>query len=153
MAELVVKYRLDANGFRVRDLIAERDFLAERLNIPEQLLQVLSWGEGSIVVTYWILRDLLPLAELALCREDVQAELTRHGVEEIYLGSHPSGHFGPVCFPGGCPLLVQNISWLMFPLYCRWTNLCRLYIVRATECVLFSEVMSVCVISSVLHIV
>ena len=116
MAELVVKYRLDANGLRVRHLIAERDFLAERLNIPEHLLQVLSWGEGSIVVTYWIMRDLLPLAELALCREDVRAELSRHGVEEIYLGSHPSGHPVPVCSPGGGPLLVQNISWLTFPL-------------------------------------
>ena len=153
MAELVVKYRLDANGLRVRDLIAERDFLAERLNIPEHLLQVLSWGEGSIVVTYWILRDLLPLAELALCWEDVRAELSRHGVEKIYLGSHPSGHPGLVCSPGDGPLLVQNISWLTFPLHCRWTNLCRLYIVRGTQCFLFSEVMSVFIISSVLHIV
>ena len=110
MAELVVKYRLNADGLLVKDLIAERDFLAQRLGIPEQLLQVLSWGEGSIVVTYWIVRDLLPLAELVLCREDVRAELTRHGVEEIYLGSHPSGHPDPVCFPGGGPLLVQNVS-------------------------------------------
>ena len=114
MAELVVKYRLDADGLLVKDLIAERNFLAQRLNIPEQLLQVLSWGEGSIVVTYWIVRDLLPLAELALCREDVRAELTRHGVEEVYLGSHPSRHPGPVCSPGGGPLLVQNISWLTY---------------------------------------
>ena len=101
MAELVVKYRLDADGLLVKDLIAERNFLAQRLDIPEQLLQVLSWGEGSLVITYWILRDLLPLAELALCREDVRAELTQHGVEEIYLGSHPSGHLGPVCSLGG----------------------------------------------------
>ena len=110
MAELVVKYRLNADGLLVKDLIAERDFLAQRLDIPEQLLQVLSWGEGSIVVTYWIVRDLLPLAELALCRENVRAELTRHGVEEIYLGSHPSGHPGPVCSPAGGLLLVQKMS-------------------------------------------
>ena len=153
MAELVVKYRLDADGLSVKDLIAERNFLAQRLDIPEHLLQVLSWGEGSIVVTYWIVRDLLPLAELALCREDVRAELTQHGVEEIYLGSHPSGHPVPVCSLGGGPLLLQNISWLTFPLHCRWTNLCKLYIVRGTDCFLFSEVMSVFILSSVLHIV
>ena len=96
MAELVVKYRLDADGLLVKDLIAERDFLAQRLGIPEHLLQVLSWGRSSVVITYWILRDLLPLAELALCREDVQAELTQHGVEEVLLDSHPSEHPGPV---------------------------------------------------------
>ena len=153
MSELVVKYRLDADGLSVKDLIAERNFLAQRLDIPEHLLQVLSWGEGSIVVMYWIVRDLLPLAELALCQEDVRAELTQHGVEEIYLGSHPSGHPVPVCSPGDGPLLVQNISWLTFPLHCRWTNLCKLYIVRVTDCFLFSEVMSVFILSSVLHIV
>ena len=107
MTELVVKYRLDADGILVKDLIAERDFLAQQLGIPEHLLQVLSWGEGSVVVTYWIVRDLLPLAELALCREDVRADLTRHGVEEIYLGSHPSEDSGPVRFPGDGPCFVQ----------------------------------------------
>ena len=96
MAELVVKYRLDADGLLVKDLIAERDFLAQRLGIPEHLLQVLSWGDGSIVITYWIVREVLPLAELALCKEDVRAELTQHGVEAIYLDSHPSVHPGPV---------------------------------------------------------
>ena len=96
MTELVVKYRLNADGLRVKDLIAERDFLAQRLGIPEHLLQVLSWGKGSTVVTYWMVRDLLPLAELALCRKNVRAELTRHGVEEVYLNSHPSEHPGPV---------------------------------------------------------
>ena len=101
MAELVVKYRLDADGLFVKDLITERDFLAQRLGIPEHLLQVLSWGQSSVVITYWILRDLLPLAELALCREDVRAELTQHGVEEVYLNSHPSEHPGPVSSGGG----------------------------------------------------
>ncbi len=96
MTELVVKYRLNADGLLVKDLIAQRDFLAQRLGIPEHLLQVLSWGEGSIVITYWMVRDLLPLAELALCRESVRAELTRHGVEKVYLNSHPSEHPGPV---------------------------------------------------------
>ena len=42
MAELVVKFRLDAGSLSVKDLIAERDFLAQRLDIPEHLLQVLS---------------------------------------------------------------------------------------------------------------
>ena len=101
MAELVVKYRLDADGLRVEDLITERDFLAQRLRIPEHLLQVLSWKNGSIVITYWILRDLLPLAELALCREDVRAELIQHGVEKVYLDGHPSEHPGPVSSRGG----------------------------------------------------
>ena len=100
MAKFVVKYRLDADGLSVKDLIAERDFLAQRLGIPDHLLQVLTWEEGSVVVTYWMVRDLLPLAELALCREDVRAELTRHGVEEVYLGSHPSEHPGPVSSRG-----------------------------------------------------
>ena len=44
MAELTVKYRLDADGLTVKDLVTERDFLAQRLGIPEHLLQVLSWG-------------------------------------------------------------------------------------------------------------
>ena len=96
MAELVVKYRLDADGLLVKDLIAERDFLAQRLGIPEHLLQVLSWEDGSIVITYWMVRDLLPLAELALCREDVREELIQHGVVEVYLNRHPSEHPGPV---------------------------------------------------------
>ena len=102
MAEFVVKYRLDADGLLVKDLIAERDFLAQRLHIPEHLLQVLSWEDGSIVITYLMLRDLLPLAELVLCREGVREELTQHGVEEVYLDSHPSKHLGPVS-SRGCP--------------------------------------------------
>ena len=102
MAEFVVKYRLNADGLLVKDLIAEKDFLAQRLIIPEHLLQVLSWEDGSIVITYLLLRDLLPLAELALCRESVRAELIQHGVEEVYLDSHPSKHPGPVS-SRGCP--------------------------------------------------
>ena len=134
MAELVVKYRLDADGLRVRDLIAERDFLALQLGIPDHLLQVLSWGEGSLVIKYRIVRDLLPLVELTLCGENVQAELTQHGVKEVYLGSHPSEHPSPVRPRGEDPRLVQYISWLPpFPLHCRWSNLCRLNIVRKTE--------------------
>ena len=98
MAELAVKYKLGAHSLLLKDLMTERDFLAERLSIPEHLLQVISWGDGSIVITYWIVRDLLPLAELALCREDVRAELIQHGVEEVYLDSHASDHHGQVCF-------------------------------------------------------
>ena len=96
MAELVIKYRLDADGLLVKDLIAERDFLAQKLGIPKHLLKVLSWGQSSVLITYWMLRDLLPLAELALCREDVRAELAQQGVKEVYLSSHPSEHPGPV---------------------------------------------------------
>ena len=47
MAELTVKYNLDADGLRVKYLVAHRDFLAQQLGIPEHLLQVLSWGEGG----------------------------------------------------------------------------------------------------------
>ena len=110
MAELVVKYELDADGLSVEDLIAQRHFLAHRLKIPEHLLQVLSWGKGSIVVTYWIMRDLLPLSELALCREDVRAELTRHGVEKVYLNSHPSEHPGQVCSRGMVLYLYSTLT-------------------------------------------
>ena len=96
MAEFAVKYKLNADSLLVKDLVTERDFLAERLGIPEHLLIVISWWCGSVVITYWIVRDVLPLAELALCREDVRAELTQHGVEEVYLDSHLSEHSGPV---------------------------------------------------------
>ena len=47
MGELIVKYQLDADGLKVKDLIAARDFLAQRLGIPEHLLQVLSWGRAQ----------------------------------------------------------------------------------------------------------
>ena len=100
MAELVVKYRLDADGLLVKDLIEERDFLAQWLGIPDHLLQVLTWEEGSVVVTYWVVQELLPLAEWALCREDVRAELIERGVKEVYLGSHPSEHPGLVSSSG-----------------------------------------------------
>ena len=98
LAELAVKYRLDADGLLLKDLVAGRDFLAQRLGVPNHLLQVLSWEAGSIVITYWILRSLLPLAELALCRENVRKELTQHGVTDVYLDDHPSEHFGPVSY-------------------------------------------------------
>lgn len=85
MAELKVRYRLDADGITVSELITERDYLAQRLCIPPHLLQVLSWTPGSVSITYWIVRDVLPLAELALCRTNVREELIKHGVEAVYL--------------------------------------------------------------------
>ena len=100
MAELAVKYRLDADGLLLKDLVAERDFLAQRLGVPEHLLQVLSWEKGSITITYWIVRDVLPLAELALCREDALLQLSKCGVEAIYLDCHPSEHTNPVSSNG-----------------------------------------------------
>ena len=119
MAELAVKYKLDANSLLLKDLVTERDFLVQQLGIPEHLVQVISWRGGSVVITYWIVREVLPLAELALCREDVRAELTQHGVEAIYLDSHPSEHPGPVRFGNG-PLYcsVVYISWHPFLLQC-----------------------------------
>ena len=96
MAELIVEYKLDADGLVVSDLITERDFLSHRLCIPPHLLQVLSWGPGSVSITYWIVRDVLPLAELALCRTNVREELIKHNVEAVYLE--------------GCPLLLGPVS-------------------------------------------
>ena len=101
MAELTIKYNFGADSLLLKDLFHERDFLAQHLGLPRHLLQVISWGNGSIVITYWMVRDVLPLAELALCREDVRAALTQHGVEDIYLGTHPSGHSGLVRFGNG----------------------------------------------------
>ena len=85
MAELIVEYSLDADGLFVKDLITERNFLAQWLCIPPHLLQVLSWGPGSVSITYCIVRDVLPLAELALCRTNVREELIKHGMEAVYL--------------------------------------------------------------------
>ena len=131
MAELVVKYDLDSDGLRVEDLITERNFLAQRLGISNHLLKVLSGEKGSIVITYWILRDLLPLAELALCRDDVRAELIEHHLKEVYLDCHPSELPSPVSFGGtahGLCSVVHPVAF--FLLNCRWTNLCRVYTVR-----------------------
>ena len=88
LTEIVAKYRLDADGLKVQDLVRERDFLAERLRIPSYLLQVLSWQPGSIVIVFLILRELQPLVEQALHRSDVCAILTSHGVEDIHLRQH-----------------------------------------------------------------
>ena len=136
MAELVVKYKLDADGLLLKDLVAERNFLAQRLSIPEHLLKVLSWSRSSIVITYWILRDLLPFVELALCRENVRAELTQHGVVDVYLDSHPSDHPGLVSFKDcsfELALCQCRIPWYLFFHQCRWICHCRLCIVRNTE--------------------
>ena len=89
MTQLVVKYNLDADGLLVKDLIKNRDFLAQRLGLPMHLLAVLSVEFGSVVIRYWVLQDILPLAELALYREDAQEELTQHGVEDICYANHP----------------------------------------------------------------
>ena len=96
MAEFAVKYKLDADGLQVNDLIAQKDFLAQRLGVPEHLLQVLSWERGSVVITYRIMRDVLPLAELALYREDARAELTQNGVVDVFFASHTSEQPGLV---------------------------------------------------------
>ena len=96
MAEFAVKYGLDADGLKVKDLIAQKNFLAQRLGLPSHLLQVLSWKPGSVVIIYRIVRDVLPLAELALYRKDTRAELTQNGVEDVYFASHPSEQPGLV---------------------------------------------------------
>lgn len=88
LIEIVAKYRLDADGLEVQDLVTERDFLAQRLGIPESLLKLLSWRPGSIVIVFLILQELQPLVEAALHRSDVLASLTTHGIEDIYLCGH-----------------------------------------------------------------
>ena len=110
MAEFAVKYRLDADGLLLNDLVTERDFLAQRLGIPEHLLPVLSWETGSIVITFWILRDVLPLVELVLCRENTQAELIQHGIAVVYLDNHPSEHPSSVS-SGNAPCSAKCALW------------------------------------------
>ena len=85
LMEIVAKYRLDADGLKVQDLITERDFMAQRLGIPEYLLQVLSWRQGSVIIVFLLLQEFQPLVEVALCRSNVCAGLSSHGVEAIYL--------------------------------------------------------------------
>ena len=85
LSEIVVKYRLDADGLRVQDLITERDFLAQRLGIPEHLLQVLSWRPGSVIIVFLVVQELRPLIERALHRSDVRAELTTRSIETVHI--------------------------------------------------------------------
>ena len=115
MAEFAVKYGVDADGLQVMDLIDKKDFLAKRLGIPEHLLQVLSWKKGSVVITYRILQDVLPLAELALYREDAQGVLTQDDVKAVYFNSHPSDRHDRVCSVHG-PWIVHGVfSMALFP--------------------------------------
>ena len=46
MAEFAVKYRQDVDSLLLNDLAKEKDFLAQRLGIPEHLLKVISWFPG-----------------------------------------------------------------------------------------------------------
>ena len=138
MAEFAVKYDLDADGIYLNELIAKKDFLALHLGIPNHLLQVLSWGRGSVVITYRVLRDVLPLAELALYRENTQRELTQHGVKNIYFADHPSQQPNLVSCREGwskasvCDVCIPLHSFLQ----CRWTNHHRLCTVRRPKAVL-----------------
>ena len=135
ISELAVKYKLDADGLLVQDLLEHRDFLAQRLGLPKHLLHVLSWGYGSVVIRYWVLRDVLPLAELALYREDARGRLTQHSVMEVCFAHHPSQEPNLV----RCREIVHSSTErcvpLMHPflLHCRWNSHHKLYIVRETQ--------------------
>ena len=124
MAEFAVKYDLDADGIYMTELIAKKDFLAQRLGIPKHHLQVLFWGRGSVVITYRVLRDVLPLAELAMYRENTQRELTQHGVKNVYFADHPSQQPNLVsCREGWSKASVCDVRIpLQSFLQCRWTN-------------------------------
>ena len=57
--KLAVHYGLDAGGLRVKDLLEERDFLADSLEIPRYLLIPQTWRRGnSITIVYWTLEEL-----------------------------------------------------------------------------------------------
>lgn len=43
MDEFIDKYRLNADGLLVEELAAARDFLEQRLHIPHDLLETLSF--------------------------------------------------------------------------------------------------------------
>ena len=58
LLKLVAKYNLDKDGIYVKDLITERHFLAEKLLVPEDLLQVISWSSGSLCIIYFTLEEL-----------------------------------------------------------------------------------------------
>ena len=137
MAEFAVKYDLDADGIYLNELIAKKDFLALHLGIPNHLLQVLSWGRGS-VITYRVLRDVLPLAELALYRENTQRELTQHGVKNVYFADHPSQQPNLVsCREGRSKASVCDVRISLHSfLQCRWTNHHTLCTVRRPKALL-----------------
>ena len=107
LTEIVAKYRLDADGLKVQDLVTERDFMAQRLGIPEYLLQVLSWRPGSVIIVFLLLRELQPLVELTLRRRDVRANLTSHGVEAIFV-SGCSSNLVSLCNDTFCAFLVTR---------------------------------------------
>ena len=131
MAEFAVEYDFDADGICVTELIAKKDFLALSLGIPKHSLQVLSWGRGS-VITYRVLRDMLPLAELAMYRENTQRDLIQHGVKNVYFAEHLSQQPNLVSCREGWP--KASVCDVCIPLHsflhCRWTNHHRLCTVR-----------------------
>ena len=58
LLKLVAKYNLNKDGICVKDLITERHFLAEKLSVPDHLLQVISWSSGSLCIIYFTLEEL-----------------------------------------------------------------------------------------------
>ena len=84
--KLAVHYGLDAGGLRVKDLLEERDFLADRLEIPRYLLMPLTWRRGnSITIVYWTLEELEESVTEQIRVK--KSELIAHKIEWIQLGS------------------------------------------------------------------
>ena len=84
--KLAVHYGLDAGGLRVKDLLEERDFLADRLEIPRCLLIPQTWMRGnSITIVYWTLEELKESVTKQIRVK--KSELIAHKIEWIQLGS------------------------------------------------------------------
>ena len=84
MLKLVAKYRLDSDDITVKILIEEKDFLSKRLLIPQDLLQVISWGPGSLFVVFFTLEEfkehLIKQIKIA------QSDLRLHSIDYIAIG-------------------------------------------------------------------
>ena len=84
--KLAVHYGLDAGGLRVKDLLEERDFLADSLEIPRYLLIPQTWMRGnSITIVYWTLEELEESVTKQIRVK--KSELIAHKIEWIQLGS------------------------------------------------------------------
>ena len=84
--KLAVHYGLDAGGLRVKDLLEERDFLADILEIPRYLLIPQTWRRGnSITIVYWTLEELEESVTEQIRVK--KSELIAHKIEWIQLGS------------------------------------------------------------------
>jgi hypothetical protein len=87
LLKMVVKYNLDKDGIRVENLIRERNFLALKLEIPQDLLQVISWGAGSLFIVFFTLEELEKHITEKI--EVVRNDLHLHGILSVEIGNSP----------------------------------------------------------------